>query len=801
MQKYINSVASSTGAPVGGASVQVNVYPGGTPATIYSDNGITQAANPLTTDLANGSFSFYAADGHYQLVVTGPNIQPITLNDVLLVDAIPSDQAVASSVNYGDILSIQQGGTLKQATGSLIASMVLGADSPIPVANGGTGATTAANARTNLGAASSGANGDITSLTGLTTPLAITEGGTGSSTATGARTALGLGSMATQNANSVAITGGTMSGVTLTDLASTSVPGGAGLIGFDGGTVAQYLVGKTNRVVSSLSAIRALTISESTNVFSTGRDGSGDGGGGPYFYDNTDTTSGAFGIGSISGTTLTVSALTNGAYAVGQQVSGPNVAAGTYITGLGTGTGGPGTYTVSVSQTAAAGVVTGDNGGTYIVAYDGARRKLNFNGSLSIRQFGALPTNADNTWQLNAVALWMASFNATLTGPRVVVPAGVYPYATSPNWAIASATLVAQVGAVFKHTGTGIAFNVDGGASGSGVYRVRVEGGLRIQGNINSTDGLYTRAVHHSYFDVSVRDVSAAAVHVLWCVCNGYRVAVSPLAEPAFSPVPTTGILLDQRGSGEATSACTFYDPICEGITSGYGINLSNAVQCTFIGGTSESNAGGISVQSASKWNRFINTDLEFNTTADVNCVGAYNVFDNVLSSTTSTFGGTSNQVIAGNYNTINNTGTDNEFYKNRYALSGGTFTDSGTGTIKRSVRNATSGTIDPELVRNPHQLLYINGPASNNTVIGSADQLTGGSANDVVHYHYGSGTQQFWVANIKQDTIGPNTRGFFGASPVAKPTVSGAKGGNAALGSLLSALAGLGLITDSSTA
>lgn len=34
-----------------------------------------------------------------------------------------------------------------------------------------------------------------------------------------------------------------------------------------------------------------------------------------------------------------------------------------------------------------------------------------------------------------------------------------------------------------------------------------------------------------------------------------------------------------------------------------------------------------------------------------------------------------------------------------------------------------------------------------------------------------------------------------------AKPTVTGAKGGNAALGSLLTALSGLGIITDSTTA
>jgi hypothetical protein len=40
-----------------------------------------------------------------------------------------------------------------------------------------------------------------------------------------------------------------------------------------------------------------------------------------------------------------------------------------------------------------------------------------------------------------------------------------------------------------------------------------------------------------------------------------------------------------------------------------------------------------------------------------------------------------------------------------------------------------------------------------------------------------------------------------FGVTPIAKPTVSGAKGSNAALGSLMTALAALGLVTDSTTA
>ncbi|MEG3144209.1 hypothetical protein U1839_06040 [Sphingomonas sp. RT2P30] len=53
-------------------------------------------------------------------------------------------------------------------------------------------ASSASTARTTLGAAASGANGDITSLTGLTTALPLTEGGTAATSASAARTSLGL---------------------------------------------------------------------------------------------------------------------------------------------------------------------------------------------------------------------------------------------------------------------------------------------------------------------------------------------------------------------------------------------------------------------------------------------------------------------------------------------------------------------------------------------------------------------------------------------------------------------------------
>ena len=62
--------------------------------------------------------------------------------------------------------------------------------------------------------------------------------------------------------------------------------------------------------------------------------------------------------GSISGTTLTVSAITAGSIQIGEVITGTGVTPGTRVTAFGTGTGGVGTYTVSVSQTVASTAMT-----------------------------------------------------------------------------------------------------------------------------------------------------------------------------------------------------------------------------------------------------------------------------------------------------------------------------------------------------------------------------------------------------------------------------------------------------------
>ena len=77
-----------------------------------------------------------------------------------------------ATTNVGTIAS--QNSDAVTITGGTITGVV-----PIAVTSGGTGANTAAAARASLSAAVSGNNADITSLTGLTTPLSVVFGGTG----------------------------------------------------------------------------------------------------------------------------------------------------------------------------------------------------------------------------------------------------------------------------------------------------------------------------------------------------------------------------------------------------------------------------------------------------------------------------------------------------------------------------------------------------------------------------------------------------------------------------------------------
>jgi hypothetical protein len=144
---------------------------------------------------------------------------------------------------------------------------------------------------------------------------------------TTARTNLGLGTFATANAATPPAIGGTtpaaITGTTGTFTTLSATPAA--------GSTALTLTGGT--VTASAPLIDATqTFNATTAVFT----------------------------GSISGTTLTVTAITSGTIAVGMTLtSSGTITYGTRITALGTGTGGTGTYTISISQSRSSATLTG----------------------------------------------------------------------------------------------------------------------------------------------------------------------------------------------------------------------------------------------------------------------------------------------------------------------------------------------------------------------------------------------------------------------------------------------------------
>jgi trimeric autotransporter adhesin len=133
----------------------------------------------------------------------------------------------------------------------------------IAVAYGGTGATTASGARINLSAAQSGANSDITSLSGLTTPLSETQGGTGYGSYTTGDILYASSSTTLARLNDVATGNALISGgvgvapswgkIGLTTHVSGTLPvanGGTGAT-----TLTGYLVGNGTSAVTAVSTI------------------------------------------------------------------------------------------------------------------------------------------------------------------------------------------------------------------------------------------------------------------------------------------------------------------------------------------------------------------------------------------------------------------------------------------------------------------------------------------------------------------------------------------------------------------
>lgn len=157
----------------------------------YVDTGAaTQSGRPPTISLGNPDPIDLTAEVQNELPLTNGGTGATT--------------AAGARTNLGLGTMATQAASAVAITGGSVTGIT-----DLAVADGGTGASTAATARTNLGLVIG------TNVYGPgSTDVAIADGGTGASTAATARTNLGLGTIATQASTSVSITGGSITGIT-----------------------------------------------------------------------------------------------------------------------------------------------------------------------------------------------------------------------------------------------------------------------------------------------------------------------------------------------------------------------------------------------------------------------------------------------------------------------------------------------------------------------------------------------------------------------------------------------------------
>lgn len=133
MQQRQNEITGRRGGgpllPIAGASVTVYVRnedgSNGSLATLYSDNGVTGRSNPLTTDQL-GSYSYYAADGRYNEVISGAGIDTRTISDVLLED--PADNVRADLLGWAYAQAFRIASATRNSDGAITSASIVWPD-------------------------------------------------------------------------------------------------------------------------------------------------------------------------------------------------------------------------------------------------------------------------------------------------------------------------------------------------------------------------------------------------------------------------------------------------------------------------------------------------------------------------------------------------------------------------------------------------------------------------------------------------------------------------------------------------
>lgn len=164
--------------------------------------------------------------------------------------------------------------------------------------------------------------------------------------------------------------------------------------------------------------------------------------------DSTQTTATtAASSGSISGTTFTDTTHGTGRFTVGMQLTGSGVAAGTYITALGTGTGSNngGTYTVNISQTVTSQTITGTATASFL--QHGGNVSTLVKHLLNASIVSSATTTAPAFFQLIDILAFIPVSTVTVTGAQSILGTQTLPRYANGKGVQAFITPVVAMGA------------------------------------------------------------------------------------------------------------------------------------------------------------------------------------------------------------------------------------------------------------------------------------------------------------------------------------------------------------------